>query len=180
MKKNQLNIEIFQSEIKTNHLILRNMTLDDYKDLHDIRFHPEVLKHIKREIVADKSEFKIFISDRLEDIRNGDLCFWGISTHDSQKLIGTICLWNFNSTKTIAEIGYELHPDYHRKGFMSEAMEAVLDFGFSELNLKTIEAYTNKHNEPSKTLLKKFNFKREAYRKDKGFPDNIIYTKHYA
>ena len=180
MKEQQFNSDIFQSEIKTNHLILRNMILDDYKDLHDIRFHPEVLKHIKREIVEDKSEFKSFITDRLKDIRNGNVCFWGISTHDDPKLIGTICLWNFNSAKTIAEIGYELHPDHHRKGFMSEAMTAVLNFGFSELNLKTIEAFTNKHNKPSKTLLKKFNFKHEVYRTDEGFPDNIIYTKHYA
>ena len=169
-----------QSELKTNRLLLRNMLVEDYKDLFEIRFHPVVLKHIKRDIIEDKLEMKTFISDRLEAIKNNNLYFWGISIVDSPKLIGTICLWNFNDTKTVAEIGYELHPDYHQKGFMSEAMETVLKYGFNDLKLKTIEAFTNKHNEGSKALLNKFEFKLEIDRQDDGFPDNIIYVKHHA
>lgn len=180
MNKNQLHINTLQSELKTNRLLLRNITIDDYLDLYEIRFHPEVLKHIKREMIEDKLEMKKFISDRFDDIKNNNLCFWGISILDNPKLIGTICLWNFNKAKTVAEIGYELHPDYHQKGFMSEAMGTVLKFGFNDLKLKTIEAYTSRHNESSKALLNKFDFKFEAHRKDEGFPNNIIYTKHYA
>ena len=169
-----------QSELETNRLLLRNITVEDYKDLYKIRFHPEILKHIKRDIIKDELLVKDFILARLEDVKNNNLCFWGMSLLDNPKLIGTICLWNFNESKTIAEIGYELHPDFHGKGFMSEAMEAVLKFGFNELQLKIIEAYTSKYNESSKALLNKFDFKFEAHRKDEGFPNNIIYTKHYA
>lgn len=156
------------------------MIEDDYENLYDIRFHPEVIKHIKREIIENKLEMKKFISNRLDDIRNNNLCFWGISILDSPKLIGTICLWNFNEAKTVAEIGYELHPEYQGIGFMSEAMKTVLKFGFDKLQLNSIEAYTSKYNEPSKALLNKFNFNLEVNRKDKGFPDNIIYTKQNA
>ena len=169
-----------QSELKTNRLLLRYMTVKDYKDLYDIRFHPEVLKHIKRDIIKDELLVKDFILDRLVDIEKNISCYWKISTIDNQKLIGTICLWNFNDTKTIAEIGYELHPDYHKRGLMSEAMEAVLTFGFNDLQLTTIEAFTSKHNYNSKSLLEKFEFTLDANRKDEGFPNNIIYTKQHA
>jgi ribosomal-protein-alanine N-acetyltransferase len=169
-----------QSELITNRLSLRNITLDDYKDLFEIRFHPEVIKHIQRKKVEDEFELKNFISDKIQDIKNGDLCFWALSFLDCPKLIGTICLWNFNDTKTVAEIGYELYPDYHGKGLMSEALEVVLNFGFKNLKLTTIEAFTSQHNESSKALLKKFDFNIEASRKDEGFSNNIIYTKHNA
>ena len=180
MNKSQSHIKITQYELKTHRLLLRKITLDDYESLFEIRFHPETLKHIQRKKVDDKLELKSFISDKLLDIKNGDLCFWGISKINNPKLIGTICLWNFNDIKTIAEIGYELHPNFHEKGLMSESMEAVLNFGFKELHLKIIEAFTSKYNESSKALLKKFDFKLEAHRKDEGFPDNIIYTKNDA
>ena len=147
-------------------------------NLYEIRFHPQVIQHIKRKKINNATALKTFISERLKAVNNGDLYFWGISKIDNSKLIGTICLWNFNETKTIAEIGYELHPDFHGKGLMSEAMKSVLNFGFSTLNFVSIEAFTSKHNEPSKSLLNKFGFSLEPNRKDEGFPNNIIYTKH--
>jgi ribosomal-protein-alanine N-acetyltransferase len=123
---------------------------------------------------------KTFINDRIQDVKKGKTCFWGISELGNTKLIGTICLWNFNSTKTVAEVGYELHPDYHKKGIMSEALNTVLNFGFKDLQLKTIEAFTSQYNQPSRKLLQKFNFKLDVNRVDEGFPDNLIYLKHHA
>ena len=104
--------------------------------------------------------------------------FWAIQQKEESKLIGTISLWNFNEAKTIAEVDYELHPDFHHKGFMSEALESVIEFGFTKLELVTIEAFTDAKNINSQLLLKKFNFKYESYRKDKGFPNNKIYIKN--
>lgn len=180
MNKNQLHIKISQPELITNRLLLRKISVKDLDDLQNVRYHPEVLKYIRRDIIDDKKKIESFILDRQKDIEIGKIYYWVISTLEAPKLIGTICLWNFNNEKTIAEIGYELHPDYHGKGFMSEAMEKVLNFGFKALNLRTIEAFTSKHNEASKMLLNKFNFYLEPNRIDEGFPNNIIYTKQHA
>ncbi len=180
VKYSRVQMNKMQKSLTTERLVLRNIEVDEYENLFDIRFHPEVIKHIKRDIIDDKIELKAFILNRIQDVENGKTCFWGISELGYSKLIGTICLWNFNDEKTIAEIGYELHPDYHKKGFMSESINAVLNFGFDNLQLKTIEAFTSKYNNSSKTLLKKFDFSLDINRKDKGFPDNIIYIKHYA
>jgi len=180
LNNNQLHIKVSQFELKTNRLLLRKISIADLDNLHVLRYHPEVVKYIQRELVIDKKKIKSYISDRLNDIDSGKIYYWAISKLENPKLIGTICLWNFNDSKTIAEIGYELHPEYHGQGIMSEAIETVLNFGFLELNLKTIEALTSKHNESSKTLLNKFDFKLEPNRKDEGFPNNIIYTKQHA
>ena len=93
----------------------------------------------------------------------------------NEDLIGTICLWNFSKDNTIAEIGYELLPKYFKKGIMSEAIASIIDFGFATLNLKAIEAFTQKKNLSSINLLKRYNFTLESNRKDQGFPLNIIF-----
>lgn len=167
-------------ELKTSRLLLRSLTLEDAKDLYHLRYHPEVLKYIKRKKVKHVSEIQQYIAERIQDTLDEKIYYWGIADPKDSKLMGTICLWNINNIKTVAEVGYELHPDYHKKGFMSEAMSAVLNFGFKTLQLNAIEAFTNKHNEGSIKMLNSFDFKRDAHRKDEGFPNNLIYIKAHA
>ncbi len=59
---------------------------------------------------------------------------------------------------------------------MNEAIKSVISFGFNELNLKIIEAYTNKHNKGSIRLLEKNHFRLQKERKDIDFPENIIFA----
>ena len=98
------------------------------------------------------------------------------SLKDQTNLIGTICLYRFSEDRKEAEVGYELLPDYHRKGIMSEALKAVLNFGFNELYLSEILAFTNKFNENSKSLLLKHQFILEEGRADEGFPENLVFS----
>jgi ribosomal-protein-alanine N-acetyltransferase len=90
--------------------------------------------------------------------------------------LGTICLWNFSEDRKTAEVGYELLPDHHRKGIMSEALTAVLNYGFNQLHLQEIVAMTNTFNENSKGLLLKHDFVLEEGRKDEGFTDNLVFS----
>ena len=150
--------ETMQIDLMTARLFLRKIGLNDRKELFDIRFHPQVLKFIRRAQLNAEHEMNTYIKDRVQDIEQGQICYWGITKLKDSKLIGTICLWNFKPDKTEAEIGYELHPDAQQKGYASEGMTAVLDFGFSELKLSSIKACTHQKNEPSKVLLTKFGF----------------------
>lgn len=167
-------------ELQTNRLRLRQLSADDLDDLIALRYNDTVIRYIDRKLPEDKTEVVNFIRDRIEDVSKNRSMFWVICNPIENRLIGTICLWNFNSEKTVAEVGYELHPDFHKKGYMSEALNAVIEFGFDTLKLNTIEAFTNKHNKSSMGLLTNFKFELEENRKDKDFPDNIIYTLHNA
>lgn len=121
----------------------------------------------------DALQFILTIQERT---KNNQTFYWGISLKDQPNLIGTICLWNFSEDRKKAEIGYELLPEYQRKGIMSEALKAVLDFAFNELHLQEIVAMTHKLNENSKELLLKQGFVLEEGRKDEGFPENLVFS----
>lgn len=59
---------------------------------------------------------------------------------------------------------------------MQEGLRSILDFGFNELNLDFIEAFTHRENESSKKLLEKNGFLLVEKRKDEDNPDNIIFA----
>jgi ribosomal-protein-alanine N-acetyltransferase len=80
----------------------------------------------------------------------------------TDKLIGTICLFDFSGDNLKAEIGYELLPDFQGKGIMQEAISKVINFGIQHIGLNSIEAYTHAENQSSTRLLEKFNFKKNC------------------
>ncbi|MEH7107021.1 GNAT family N-acetyltransferase [Bacillus sp. JJ1764] len=87
---------------------------------------------------------------------------WGIKLKESQRIIGTLGLNGLQLKNKRAEIGYELHPAYWRKGYTSEAITSVLKYSFDQLDLFRIGAVVLPENEPSLTLLRKLGFNNEG------------------
>jgi ribosomal-protein-alanine N-acetyltransferase len=68
-----------------------------------------------------------------------------------------------------------LSPKFQGKGIMNESLKSILEFGFKNLNLDLIEAYTHKRNLSSKKLLERNRFILDVNKKDEHNQDNIIY-----
>ena len=163
-------------KLETSRLILKGINESYTEDILKIRGNPEVNKFVKR--VSPKTNYDAlqFILTIKQRTQNNQTVYWGISLKDQPNLIGTICLWNFSEDRKTAEVGYELLPEYHRQGIMSEALNAVVEYGFNELDLQEIVAITNTFNENSKGLLLKHHFILQEGKQDEGFPDNIIFS----
>lgn len=117
----------------------------------------------------------MFINRITDSYEKGNHSFWVICLKDSLQLIGTICLWNFSEDRKTAELGYELHPDFHGKGFMNEALKEVTTYAAS-IDVLTIEAFTHRENTNSKNLLEKNAFILHPDRTDDDNLNNIIYS----
>lgn len=71
-----------------------------------------------------------------------------------------------------AEIGYGLYDDaFKNKGLMTEAMRAVIRYGFEEMKLNRIEALLADYNVPSLKLVERFGFKKEGVMRGHYFVD---------
>lgn len=162
--------------LTTERLILRCLEVSDDQQIFMLRSDNRVNQYLARPKQKDIKESMAFISKINNGINNNEWIYWAITLKESSKLIGTICLWNFSSKKNVAELGYELDPALQGKGIMSEALKKIIEFGFQEIELKKIEAYTHKNNDNSSKLLQKYNFKLDEERKDKENSDNIIFT----
>lgn len=161
--------------LETERLTLRELNLNDTKAIFGLRTNKEVVEFIDRKTLNNLSETRAFI-DRISQLTtNNKGVFWVIESKNNNQVIGTIGLRNFEDEEDYAEIGYELDPSYQQKGFMSEAFEVVLKYGFKQMELKTIEAFTHKNNTASISLLEKQKFVFEPEIKDEGFENNISY-----
>ncbi len=145
-------------DISTERLLLRNLKLSDDNEIHFLRSDAEVNKHIDRPLSKSIYDAREFITKINSGIEESKWVFWAITKKDEEKLIGTICLWNFSNDKLTAEVGFELLPEYQGKGFIGEALKNIIEYGFSELNLDKIEGYTNQKNTPSIKVMEKYNF----------------------
>jgi len=163
-------------KLETERLLLKEINESYVEDILRIRSNEVINQFVRRNSPKNNYDALQFILTIKERTKNNQTFYWGISLKDQLNLIGTICLWNFSEDRKIAEVGYELLPDYHRKGIMSEALTAVLDFGFNDLHLKEILAITNKFNENSKGLLLKHDFILEEGKEDEGFPENLVFS----
>lgn len=144
----------------TKRLILRELRLSDIAAIHRLKSDPAVVslyyaKPKTYEQSATKLNNLIALNERREALT------WCVALAVSpDELIGTICLWDFRAERQVAEIGYELLPAYHNQGIMSEAAARVIDYGFSEMKLKLIDALVNPQNAPSCRLLEKLGFRK--------------------
>lgn len=87
---------------------------------------------------------------------------WGLVLKDNGKLIGTAGLNACSFKHRRAEVGYEIHPDYWRKGYAIEAIKEILDYSFDTLDFSRIGAIVYPENKPSWQLLEKLGFNREG------------------
>jgi ribosomal-protein-alanine N-acetyltransferase len=162
-------------ELKTDRLILRSLSEEDAETIFFLRTDPDVNKYIPRKPMNGLTEAKKFISDCNNNFKKGSLFQWGITLKENNSLIGSICLWNISKDKRKAEIGYNLMPEQYQKGYMTEAMEKIIDFGFQHVCLNLIEAYTERENISSIRLLEKNGFIHDPSRSDEENPKNDIY-----
>jgi [ribosomal protein S5]-alanine N-acetyltransferase len=74
-----------------------------------------------------------------------------------------------------AEIGYGLREEGDKnKGYMKEAIQAVINYGFYEMGLNRIEAFVHPANTPSLKLVAALGFRQEGYLKEHYCKDGVI------
>ncbi|MDQ7863805.1 GNAT family protein [Peribacillus frigoritolerans] len=168
--------------LKTKRLILREVTLEDAGDMFKYLSDTDVVKPMGLdpfETVNDVwDEIKWYESIFEKRFRELD---GEITLKDSGKVIGSCGFLNMVTKHHRAEIGYELSKDHWGKGIVSEALEAVVMYGYRHFHLERIEALIEPDNHPSQKLVEKQGFRREGllrhYEYTRGkFDDLYMYS----
>ena len=161
----QLNFDPFPV-LETGRLLLRNISAEDAEDIFILRTNEEAMKYINRPRLKTNDD-AIELIKVMTNI--AERIVWGITLKDTNKIIGSIGYHRIEKDHYRAEIGYMLLPEYWNTGLMTEAITKVIEYGFNEMGLHSIEANINPGNAVSRKILQKFNFVKEAYFKENFF-----------
>jgi [ribosomal protein S5]-alanine N-acetyltransferase len=170
------------TEIKTERLLLRRVIKEDIGQIFKMRSDKNVMKFIGKNPITTMQEATDFFNLVNDSLENNTGITWAMSLKEFPgKLIGTIGLWRLIKEHFRAEIGYMLLAEYWKKGLSKEAVLKVIEFGFNEMKLHSIEAHIHPRNTASATLLESTGFIREAYFKENfffngAFEDTAIYS----
>ncbi|MCL2415993.1 MAG: GNAT family N-acetyltransferase [Defluviitaleaceae bacterium] len=155
--------------LKTERLVLRNLTPDDFKIFKKLYTHPETVKF---STIFQPTQHQIVFT--FETSLNSEFC-WIIEVDG--KSIGIIHLANILALY-LAEIGYILSHKHWGQGYMTEAVRAVVDYAFNGFNFGRIRAVTMQKNLRSVSLLERCGFVREAAIFEADY-DGIIADVYY-
>lgn len=165
--------------LSTERLVLNQITMDDKEDLLVLRSNQQVMKYIPRPLAKTLEDAAFLIETMYTGINNTESINWGIRLKPDNKLIGIIGFVKFLKPHYRAEVGYLLHPNFQRMGIMQEALTAVINYGFNDLKLHSIEAIIDPRNASSAGILEKNNFVKEAYFKECFFFDGVFLDSVY-
>ena len=145
-----------QPTLITERLTLRPLSVNDASEILLLRSDTEINKFLDRKPSKTLEDALHFIKIILE---NSEAFYWAITKTGEERLIGTICLYDFSEDRDKCEIGYELRTEFQGQGIMLEAATKVIQYAMESLDVKNIEAFTHKDNQSSTNLLEKLNFK---------------------
>jgi ribosomal-protein-alanine N-acetyltransferase len=159
-----------------------------------VKITPEVYNHVfeNNEDEDITAFFGIDTAEGLErekDRYNNGITMFGksflyflLKDKTNNKTIGWCGYHTWYTDHNRAELGYGLYNDsYKRKGLMTEALQAVLDYGYTEMQLHRVEALTASYNTASNKVLEHFGLTfegtlREHYYVDGIAEDSLIFS----
>lgn len=112
---------------------------------------------------------------------NKQFLYFQLLDKESDRIIGWCGYHTWYLEHDRAEIGYQIFAEeYKRKGIMSEAISAVVAYGFNEMKLYRIEAFIGTDNTASIKLVSNLNFEKEGllrghYYTNDRYEDSLVY-----
>jgi ribosomal-protein-alanine N-acetyltransferase len=155
--------------IETDRLCLRNFEFEDADDMHAIYADVETMKYWSGAASQSEKETRDLVYRDMKAVKDGLAMFWALELKETGEVIGKCTLWQFSEANRRAEVGYILSRKHWRGGLMTEALTAMIDFAFSDLNLHRLEADSDDKNMASLTLLEKLGFQREGFFRERWY-----------
>ena len=144
-------------------LTIRRLRHTDFADVRAIYSDPDVARYQDWEPMSDDQVQRLL--DGQGSLIPGDAgvpLILPVVLNAEDRVIGDVVLTITDAEHPQAEVGFCFHPAYHRRGFATRAVRAVIDYAFGHLDVHRIYATTDVRNERSWRLLGRLGMRREG------------------
>ncbi|MEZ4860630.1 MAG: GNAT family N-acetyltransferase [Caldilineaceae bacterium] len=163
--------------IATKRLLIRPFQVDDWPAVASYTTMPEIMAYMEGGVLTVE-QTQEFVNNNA----GGETEYaYALILQAEARLIGHMVFHPWFAPRTY-EIGWVLHPAYHRRGYASEAATALLRYGFEEMQLHRIIATCQPENPASYGVMEKIGMRREGhfrqciYRDDDTWWDEYFYA----
>lgn len=160
----------YMPRLETERLVLREIVRSDAEAMFELFGDPEVTRYNDVDTLhelREAGELIDFVQDRFSHKAG---MRWAITLKTQEaKLIGTCGFNAWQRYNNCAEIGYDLMRRCWGQGIMTEALGAMIRFGFENMALNRIEADVTIGNDGSARVLQKLGFVEEGILRQRGY-----------
>lgn len=174
---------MIESALHTTRLKLQLISHSDLQFIHELLSHEQTDRYnalgIPESLEETISMAARWINDnQLETIVNRT---WILQDIESDEKVGLFGLKLSNDKYNRGEVWYKNHPNQWNKGYATEALNRIIDFGFDECKLHRIQAGCAVENLASIRVLEKVGMIKEGRGRQilplkSGWSDNFEYS----
>jgi ribosomal-protein-alanine N-acetyltransferase len=156
--------------IETANLTLRELDEHDLSALFHIFSDPEVTRFYNIPTFTCQGDAKSLLDRRRNRFYKQQGICWGMTFQEQEEEIVGTCGFNaWHRQKKVGDLGYELSRDYWNQGVMTEALRAVVIYGFDVLGLVQQRAWVMPENKASAKVLTKIGFQSKGVQLARGY-----------
>ncbi|MDQ7983152.1 MAG: GNAT family protein [Spiroplasma sp.] len=160
--------------IETTRLILRAIKRKDAKNVFEYAQDKNLSKYLFWQPHQTIKDSKQFIKNTIKQYQEPNKFMWAIELKAEKKMIGTCGVMGFYSENKAIEIGYALNPKHWGQHYMKEALQAIIDYIFTNLDVIRIEGICVLENIASEKTMISCQMKFEGVLHDYFIKDNQI------
>jgi [ribosomal protein S5]-alanine N-acetyltransferase len=148
--------------LDTPRMRLRWLTERDVDALFAIFSDAAMMRYWSTVAMKDRAEAEQYLARIHCGFADKSLFQWGIERREDGEMLGTCTIFSIHHESMRAELGYCLRSPFWRRGYMGEALAALIDYAFATLKLRRLEADVDPGNAGSVRLLERMGFTREG------------------
>lgn len=160
----------FDLPLKTARLILRDLRMEDLKDIHPLCSHPEICRYIRPPMTWEQVENHI--RDRVRPWHFEEGRWYSLAVirvGEEGRIIGELVFRFESRADRRIEIGYRFHPEGQGQGYAIEAVRALVELLLKELDPHKLVAYCDAQNAASIRLLQRLGMSEEGLQREHYF-----------
>lgn len=168
-------------ELTTKRLRLRQFTPRDVDGLHTCFGDPEAMRYWNFDACKTTADTARWARALAKAKSPHEWLGWAVAEKRGDRCIGMVNYHHREPRNKRLEIGYILAPAQHRKGLMTEAVQALLDHCFADLGVHRVEALIHPDNAASIALVRRLGFKleggplRDYWRRGDNYMSTMMY-----
>lgn len=172
-----MNQTVFNSfpTTETGQLILRKIEAEDAKDLFEFLSDASVNQFMTHNSFENIVQVQRLINGMQQSFEAKQKIIWGIAPKDAKKIIGYCGYHAFDESNETGEVSFCLAKEYWGQGIMTDALRAIIPFGFEKIDLNRIEAKSMPENTGSFKVLEKAGFQKEGLIRQGLLKNGIFY-----